>query len=235
MNDELKKALEEGYDADIFHTKPCPYGYKKPCPKYPGYLIPCPHKPNLKCPYKEEPIMDCPMGYKEPCDKYPGQEKPCPYMEKFQCPYKPMPVKPPVSPFYKYMDKDSLAHALLDSYYDEMKDARYYEILADYAPTDYIKHILHSNMHDEKKHAEQFKACYYQLTGQYPTYKSVALDVVPNEYVPKYIKYQFNEELGAYEKYLDYYLRTCDSMAKEAFLDAMLDENKHALLLLSLL
>ena len=116
----------------------------------------------------------------------------------------------------------------LEAYiHDEWSDSRYYEILAEKAPTTLSKELLLEFSRDEAKHAYNFTQVYSMLTGRcYPP------PAIEDPKVPDYeqaLKERIIAETNDYKKYGEQYLRTINPYLKDLFFMTRTVEAQHAM------
>jgi hypothetical protein len=111
--------------------------------------------------------------------------------------------------------------------HDEMKDSRYYSILAQQAPTQRAKDILTGFSQDEWMHARQLMNAYQMLTGQMYTPGVVEEPVIP-EY-NEALKVRVLNETSDYKKYGEKFLAACGPWLKDMFFLFRTDEGTHAM------
>lgn len=110
---------------------------------------------------------------------------------------------------------------------DEMKDSRYYAILAQQAPTQRAKDLLMEFSADEWTHSQRLMRAYHMLTG-----KVYAPPPVEEPAVPEYneaLKVRILAETADYRKYGEKYLAACNACLKEMFYALRTDEAMHAM------
>lgn len=111
--------------------------------------------------------------------------------------------------------------------YDEMKDSRYYAMLADKAPTQRAKDLLMQYSREEMTHAHNFMSALYMMTGQ--TYYPPAVE---DPVVPEYeeaLKERLMAETADYKKYGEKYLAACHPCLKNLFYMTRTVEAQHAM------
>jgi len=111
--------------------------------------------------------------------------------------------------------------------HDELKDSRYYSILARKAPTRRARELLMEFSRDEETHARNFRDTYSMLTGRTPNPPMVE---EPN--VPEYqeaLKQRILAETSDYKKYGIDYLRACRTYLKDLFFMTRTIEAQHAM------
>lgn len=126
-----------------------------------------------------------------------------------------------------YYNDTALIPFLTEYIMDEIQDARYYEALAEKAPTERAKKIILEFAQQELHHAEEFKKAYYIITGQ--TYET-PLTLKP--LIPDYeeaLKVRLLAETQAYKEYGEKYLMAQNPMIKDIFFRARTDEAVHAM------
>lgn len=110
---------------------------------------------------------------------------------------------------------------------DEMKDSRYYSILAQSAPTQRAKDILMGFSQDEWMHSQQLIQAYQMLTGQVYTPGPIETPVIP-EY-SEALKVRVLAETADYKKYGEKYLAVCNTYLRDMFYMLRTDEAMHAM------
>lgn len=110
---------------------------------------------------------------------------------------------------------------------DELRDSRYYAILATKAPTERAIELLMEFSWDEQRHAQNFMNAYYMLTGRayYPP-------MVQDPTVPDYeeaLKERLLAETADYKKYGEKYLKACAPYLKDLFFMTRTVEAQHAM------
>jgi rubrerythrin len=121
----------------------------------------------------------------------------------------------------------SLVTGIEEYIHDELKDSKYYSILATKAPTKRAKDLLMEFSRDEQGHAQNFMKAYYMLTGREYTPQIVE---VPN--VPDYkeaLKERILAETHDYKKYGEEYLKACNPYLKDLFFMTRTVEAQHAM------
>jgi len=120
---------------------------------------------------------------------------------------------------------DNLPQDLIKAMKGELEARRYYEQLIGLAPEE-DKKIIAKIMNDERKHFNNFRKLYIQLTGREPVIPPLTPPRIPN-YVEG-IKGAIMDETDAYEFYRDIYLSTGSPQVRSIFFEAFTDENEHA-------
>jgi hypothetical protein len=110
---------------------------------------------------------------------------------------------------------------------DEMRDSKYYMILASLAPTLRGKDILMEFSRDEWTHSQNLINAYTILTGQAYRQPSAESPVVP-EY-NEALKVRILAETADYKKYGEKYLAACSPYLKHMFFMLRTDEAMHAM------
>lgn len=107
-------------------------------------------------------------------------------------------------------------------------DARvFYLQLISMLPAPEDKDIVAKIAQDEKKHHENFRRLYVRLAGHEPMLPPTEKANIPT-YIEGIMK-AIMDETEAYEFYRDTFMCTTNPAAKEIFLEAMTDENEHAI------
>ncbi len=120
-----------------------------------------------------------------------------------------------------------LIKSLEEYIHDEMKDSKYYAILATKAPTQRARDLLLEFSRDEEMHAKHFMEAYCALTG---TQYVPAMVEEPD--VPDYeeaIKQRILAETHDYKKYGEWYLRTQGTWLGDLFFMTRTVEAQHAM------
>lgn len=110
---------------------------------------------------------------------------------------------------------------------DELRDSRYYAILATKAPTQRSMELLMEFSRDEMMHAQNFMNAYYQLTGQ-----MFCPPQIPDPIVPDYeeaLKERLIAETNDYKKYGEKYLAACACYLSDLFFMTRTVEAIHAM------
>ncbi len=110
---------------------------------------------------------------------------------------------------------------------DELKDSRYYAILATKAPTERAKQLLMEFSKDEQMHAQNFMHAYFMLTG-----RRYHVPVIQDPIVPAYeeaLKQRILAESGDFEKYGKQYLKAPNSYLRNLFYMTQVKEGQHAM------
>lgn len=121
----------------------------------------------------------------------------------------------------------ALAPDLEEYVHDEMRDSRYYALLAEKAPTQRARDLLMEYSRDEMTHAHNFMSALYLLTGQ--TYYPPA---VADPTVPEYeeaLRERLLAETADYKKYGEKYLVACHSCLRNLFFMTRTVEAQHAM------
>lgn len=121
----------------------------------------------------------------------------------------------------------SLLKDIEEYIYDELKDSKYYAILASKAPTQRSKELLMEFSADEQMHAQNFINAYYMLTGK--VYRPL---VVEDPVVPEYteaLKERIMAETKDYKKYGEQYLKQDYKYLKDLFYMTRTVEAQHAM------
>lgn len=121
----------------------------------------------------------------------------------------------------------SLLTDLQEYIHDELKDSRYYAILAERAPTGRSKNLLIEFSEDEKMHARNFQNAYYMLAGRYyqPT---VEEPQVPADFCEA-IKVRILAESHDFKKYGEQYLKAPNRYLQDLFYMTRTYEGIHAM------
>lgn len=120
---------------------------------------------------------------------------------------------------------------LLTAIKNEANGIEFYHALSNLAPNQKYKHILYNIIEDETKHLQQFISLYSNLTGTKPVYETENITI--NSY-EKGIEEAINDEIRDYEMYRRLSLLTNNPIIQNVFLQAYLDEMKHAIQLTNL-
>jgi len=110
---------------------------------------------------------------------------------------------------------------------DEIKDSKYYAILASKAPTQRAKDLLMEFSSDELKHSKNMMRAYCMITG-----KKYTPPVVEEPQVPSYneaLKVRILAETSDYKKYGEQYLKACVPWLKDLFYMTRTVEAQHAM------
>lgn len=111
--------------------------------------------------------------------------------------------------------------------HDEMKDSRYYALLAQKAPTRRAQELLLVFSQDEWAHAQNLMQAYVMLTESNPMPGPVEEPVIP-EY-REALKDRIMAETADYKKYGDKYLAACNPWLKNLFFTLRTIEAQHAM------
>ncbi len=111
--------------------------------------------------------------------------------------------------------------------HDELKDCKYYAVLAAKAPTPRAKELLMEFSNDERMHARYFMNAYYMLTGQCYTPPVVEEPQVPD--FCEALKVRIMAETHDYKKYGEQYLKAPNPYLKDLFFMARTVEAQHAM------
>lgn len=120
-----------------------------------------------------------------------------------------------------------LKERLLKALKGEQDARRFYSELVKLAKYEEDKKIITEITLDERKHFNNFRRLYIELTGKEP-----ALPPQERPVIKSYIeglKTAIMDETEAYEFYRDTFLCTNNPIGKQIFLEAFTDENEHAI------
>ena len=122
---------------------------------------------------------------------------------------------------------DQLVRDLGEYIQDETRDAQYYNILAEQAPTPFAREIILEFSRDEAQHAANFKEAYLCLTGKPYEEQPMAGPVVP-EY-RQALKDRTIAETNDFIKYGKQYLMAPDPYLRNLFFITGRIEAVHAM------
>ena len=123
---------------------------------------------------------------------------------------------------------DYLLAADIEEYiHDELKDSRYYSLLATKAPTQRARDLLMEFSRDEQGHAENFMRAYFMLTGRMYTLQAMEPIEVPD--YREALKVRILAETHDYRKYGEKYLIACNRCLKDLFYMTRTVEAQHAM------
>lgn len=124
-----------------------------------------------------------------------------------------------------------LQSGLLTAIKNEAKQIQFYRELSKIAPNQKHKHKLYNIIEDETKHLQQLISLYSSLTGAKPIYETNQIMI--NSYMQG-IEEAIDDELRDYDLYRSLTFQTNHPVFQNVFLQAYMDEMKHAVLLTNL-
>ncbi len=137
----------------------------------------------------------------------------------------------PWGPGFGYNDGGGYWYSLLNDLqeyiHDELKDSRYYAILAEKAPVQRAKQLLLEFSDDEKMHAHNFQKAYYMLTGQY--YQPAVEEPQVSADFCEAVKARIIAESGDFKKYGEQYLKAPNKYLQDLFYMTRTYEGIHAM------
>ena len=111
---------------------------------------------------------------------------------------------------------------------DELRDSKYYEILAKKAPTKKAEDLLMEFSKDEYMHAQNFMNAYYSLTGRMYQPENVEEPNVPDDF-EKALKERILAETDSYKEYGEQYLKAPTTYLQALFFMTRTSEAQHAM------
>nr|WP_243426410.1 ferritin-like domain-containing protein [Caldicoprobacter guelmensis] len=111
---------------------------------------------------------------------------------------------------------------------DELTDSRYYELLAQKAPTQRAKDLLMEFSRDEKMHAQNFMSAYCMLTGRRYQPPKIEDPKVPDDFMEA-LQQRILAETNDYKKYGEEYLRAPNAYLRDLFFMTRTSEAQHAM------
>lgn len=128
-------------------------------------------------------------------------------------------------------DKDSQTYAkqLLEYINDEFHDHIYYMILSKRAPTQTARRVFRDMAEDELRHARQWAAAYFLITGKryFPTRNSIGPVNVPSNYLSA-LRERYIEEGKSALEYRRFASAVSDKCLRRMALETSDDERRHA-------
>lgn len=128
-------------------------------------------------------------------------------------------------------DKDSQTYAkqLMEYINDEFHDHIYYVTLARRAPTQTARRIFHEMAEDELRHARQWAAAYFLITGKryFPTRNTIGPVNVPSNYSDA-LRERYMEEGRSALEYRRFASSVSDRCLRRMALETSDDERRHA-------
>lgn len=128
-------------------------------------------------------------------------------------------------------DKDSQTYAkqLLEYINDEFHDHIYYMILSKRAPTQTARRMFRDMAEDELRHARQWAAAYFLITGKryFPTRNSIGPVNVPSNYLAA-LRERYIEEGKSALEYRRFASAVSDKCLRRMALETSDDERRHA-------
>ncbi|NLO83130.1 MAG: ferritin-like domain-containing protein [Clostridiales bacterium] len=151
---------------------------------------------------QQQPIANEPYGYPDSCCSRPD--------------------------YYWHPIPQSLIDDLEKYINDELKDSKYYEMLANKAPTKKAKDILMEFSKDEYMHAQNFMNAYFSLTGRMYQPSNTDEPEMPDDY-EKALKERIIAETDGYKEYGEQYLKAPTYYLQALFFMARTSEAQHAM------
>lgn len=111
---------------------------------------------------------------------------------------------------------------------DELTDSRYYELLAQKAPTQRAKDLLMEFSRDEKMHAQNFMNAYFMLTGRRYQPPKIEDPKVPDDFMEA-LQQRILAETNDYKKYGEQYLKAPTAYLRDLFFMTRTSEAQHAM------
>jgi len=134
---------------------------------------------------------------------------------------------PEMDPYYHYVTP-CLIKSLEEYIKDELTDSRYYELLAQKAPTHKAKNLLMEFSKDEKMHAQDFMNAYFMLTGRKYEPPKIEDPKVPDDFMEA-LQERITAETNDYKKYGEQYLKAPTAYLRNLFFMTRTSEAQHAM------
>ena len=134
----------------------------------------------------------------------------------------------PRTDYYWHPTPQSLIDDLEKYINSELKDSKYYEILAKKAPTKKAKDMLMEFSKDEFTHAQNFMNAYYSLTGRMYHPTEIQDPKVPDD-CNKALKERIIAETDDYKEYGEQYLKAPTHYLQDLFFMTRTSEAQHAM------
>jgi Rubrerythrin. len=129
---------------------------------------------------------------------------------------------------YIYPVWPGLIKSLEEYIKDELTDSRYYELLAQKAPTQKAKDLLMEFSKDEKMHAQDFMNAYFMLTGRRYQPPKIEDPKVPDDFMEA-LQQRILAETNDYKKYGEQYLKAPTAYLRNLFFMTRTSEAQHAM------
>ncbi|WP_252226945.1 ferritin-like domain-containing protein [Caldicoprobacter algeriensis] len=129
---------------------------------------------------------------------------------------------------YCYPVSPGLIRSLEEYIKDELTDSRYYELLAQKAPTQRAKDLFMEFSKDEKMHAQDFMNAYFMLTGRRYQPPKIEDPKVPDDFMEA-LQQRILAETNDYKKYGERYLKAHTAYLRDLFFMTRTSEAQHAM------
>lgn len=137
------------------------------------------------------------------------------------------PYCPEMDQYYHHVSQ-YLIRSLEEYIKDELTDSRYYELLAQKAPTQKAKNLLMEFSKDEKMHAQDFMNAYFMLTGRKYEPPKIEDPKVPDDFMEA-LQQRILAETNDYKKYGEQYLKAPTAYLRNLFFMTRTSEAQHAM------